>query len=72
VLTPFLSRGYENSSIDKLEGLPTVVNFVVGVSAADSGSRDIGFTEVTIFGYLEVDKIFLSEVYYKIDSSPPS
>lgn len=49
-----------------------MVSFVVGVSAADSGTRDIGFTAVTFFGYLEADEIFLLRADSKIDYSPPS
>ena len=43
-----------------------------GASTADSGSRDIGFYDVTFFGYLEVNEVFLSYADSKIDSSPPS
>lgn len=72
MLTPFLLGGSKDSYNDKLEELPSVANFVVGVSAADSGSSGIGFTAVNIFGYLETDKFFLPRPYSKIVSSPPS
>ena len=55
MLTPFLLGEFKDSYNDKLEELPSVVNFVVGVSAADSGSSGIGFAADNIFGYLEID-----------------
>lgn len=72
MLTPFLLGGSKDSYNDKLEELPSVANFVVGVSAADDGSSGISFTAVNIFGYLETDKFFLPRPYSKIVSSPPS
>lgn len=58
MLTLFLLGESKDSYNDKLEEFPSVVNFVVGVSAADYGSRDIGFAANNIFGYLEIDKFF--------------
>ena len=72
MLTPFILGGSKYSYNDKLEELPSVVSFVVRVSAAVLGSRGISFSAVNIFGYLETDKFFLPRPYSKIISSPPS